>query len=91
MISMFNRLRFWRKLQEDEISVCMEIHTAGEEATKPSQVFKLTHRHLKNMSEPDQIIAEWLSLPDTEMVLYFKRTAHQQNSHTSKENYHGNP
>ena len=90
MTRLLERFRFWRKLPEDEISVCMEIHAAGEEATKPSQVFKLTHKHLKHMSEPDQIIAEWLSLPNTEMVLYFKRASHQEKSTISKENYHDN-
>ena len=74
MRRLLERIKFWSRCPEKGISVYLAVHTAGEDEEKSKRIFKLAHNHLKNMSKPDQIINEWLSLPDTEMVLYFKRT-----------------
>lgn len=95
MKPLFDKLKFWQRSNSNagtDISVCVEMRSTNSDASSHQQgIFKLTHIQAQQLDRPDKIIAEWLSQNDTEMVLYFKRTPHQQTSHTNKENYHGNP
>ncbi len=86
MRSIFNKLRFWRDKvgkQEAEIAVCLEFGNAKNPAqASGEQIFKLTHRQAEQLDTPNQIIAEWLTQQDTEMVLYFKRTPRTTTIHS---------
>lgn len=76
MKTLFDRIRFWRggNDKQSEIGVCLELADVHPDGQRDEHVFKLTHIQAQQLETPDQIITEWMALPNTEVVIYFKRS-----------------